>query len=154
MTQEKSKSKSVSLLPSLWEKVEAKAAQQYGTNRSTYIRELIEKDLEAEPQNNEQHYQSPLDSECFEDLLLDFCDASTRRDAAEALKYIDLDQTAFVTHILKQATAALSKVREGDNWEDIRMIAPHLEAYEKDFYRAAAEEQTPYKQKPRAPIAE
>jgi hypothetical protein len=45
MDDEKSKSKSVSLLPSIWEKVEQVAASRYGGNRSIYIRELIERDL-------------------------------------------------------------------------------------------------------------
>lgn len=41
----KAKSKSVSLVPQLWEQIETKAAATYGGNRSTYIRELIEQDL-------------------------------------------------------------------------------------------------------------
>lgn len=50
MSDEKAKSKSVSLLPSLWDQVEAKAKKSYGGNRSTYIRELVLADLEGRAQ--------------------------------------------------------------------------------------------------------
>lgn len=43
--EEKAKSKSVSLVPSLWLQVEAKAAAEYGGNRSDYLRTLVEQDL-------------------------------------------------------------------------------------------------------------
>jgi hypothetical protein len=43
----KAVSKSVSLLPSLWEKVEAKAKADFGDNRSSYFRELAIADLEG-----------------------------------------------------------------------------------------------------------
>ena len=49
---QKAKSKSVSLFPALWEKVEKKAKSEYSGNRSNYIRELIEADLEADPETN------------------------------------------------------------------------------------------------------
>lgn len=41
----KAKSKSVSLLPILWEKVEEKALKSHEGNRSSYIRKLVERDL-------------------------------------------------------------------------------------------------------------
>jgi hypothetical protein len=41
----KAKSKSVSLLPSLWERVEEKALKSHEGNRSSYIRKLVERDL-------------------------------------------------------------------------------------------------------------
>lgn len=41
----KAKSKSVSLLPSLWEKVEEKSLKSHEGNRSSYIRRLVERDL-------------------------------------------------------------------------------------------------------------
>ena len=46
MTEEpKAKSKSVSLLPELWEKVEAKALEGFSGNRSRYFQQLVENDL-------------------------------------------------------------------------------------------------------------
>lgn len=43
----KSISKSVSLEPSLWERVEAKAKTKWGGNRSAYLRDLATADLEG-----------------------------------------------------------------------------------------------------------
>jgi len=41
----KAKSKSVSFLPDLWVTVEEIAGKRYGGNRSAYLRELVERDL-------------------------------------------------------------------------------------------------------------
>lgn len=49
MDEPKAVSRSVSLLPELWERVEAKAAADWGGNRSAYIRSLAERDLEESP---------------------------------------------------------------------------------------------------------
>jgi Arc/MetJ-type ribon-helix-helix transcriptional regulator len=46
----KSKSKSVSLPPDMWERVEATATKRYGGNRSAYLRELVERDERGESQ--------------------------------------------------------------------------------------------------------
>lgn len=47
---DKARSKSVSLVPSLWEKIEHKAATEFGGNRSEYFRQLAEDDLAGKVQ--------------------------------------------------------------------------------------------------------
>lgn len=47
-SKDKIKSKSVSLPPELWLRIEAKAASQYDGNRSNYAKVLFERDLAAE----------------------------------------------------------------------------------------------------------
>lgn len=46
-SEEKSKSKSVSLPPPLWARVEEKASAKFGGNRSAYLRVLSERDLDG-----------------------------------------------------------------------------------------------------------
>lgn len=43
----KAKSKSVSFLPELWETIETVAEKGYGSNRSAYLRQLVERDLKG-----------------------------------------------------------------------------------------------------------
>lgn len=48
--EQKSKSKSVSLPPDMWDRIEARASARYGGNRSAYLRELVERDERGEAQ--------------------------------------------------------------------------------------------------------
>jgi hypothetical protein len=83
---EKAKSKSVSLLPRLWEQVEAKAEASYRGNRSDYFRELAERDLNGVPQSHEALAPSVL-----VDLAKSLCGPLVAKELE--LKLAGLDQS-------------------------------------------------------------
>lgn len=106
MDNEKTKSKSVSLTPSLWEKVEKHSELLYGNNRSKYIRELIEADLK----NNDNF--DKLSSRQNETMFVDLCEMLAGYTASErakrAFEFLQgkVSQRAFLEHILRRATFA------------------------------------------------
>lgn len=134
MAYEKSKSKSVSLFPSLWEKVEAKAALQHGRNRSDYIRELIEADL----RNDETG-----DTEALVNIAYDHCNSWVRGRLMDILKHHEIDQRELLARLLEETTQALESLNEGEDWRKIWVAKP---SYERVMLAA---EDPPKKKKPK-----
>lgn len=91
---------------------------------------------------------SPLDDNAYTQLVLDFCGGlfiKAQKLAAEQ----KLPQTEFLSHILQQSIGALQSTHPEDSWEEIKVIPPHLEVYEKNFEAAAEDppkQKTPTKQ--------
>lgn len=99
MDDPKAVSKSVSLLPDLWERVDAKAKASHGS-RSDYIRELITADMQPDK------LPGTADSDC----LVRLCEAFAPTYTGEMRKMVNgLDQPKALESLLKLfATGAMA----------------------------------------------
>ena len=99
----KAKSKSVSLQPELWDRAEAKAARHYGSNRSSYIRTLIENDLAgAETSPN------PTDERAVETLVSAYAPALAQ-ETKEWFEDAGMSQRRFLAQLVYHLTSAASE---------------------------------------------
>lgn len=115
MDNEKAKSKSVTLTPSLWEDVEKYAFTFYGGNRSQYIKDLIKADLKNKNEPSE------LPTKENENMFIDLCEMMTGYTATERAKKAfnglkgRVSQRRFLEHILTRASLAARWLNEHPN---------------------------------------
>lgn len=104
LTTEKAKSKSVTLTPSLWNRIDDQANRYYGSNRSNYIRNIIEEDLNGKA--NIINMPSKADEAFFVDLCEMLAGHTATERAKKAFEKLKIDQRTFLEHILKRAAIA------------------------------------------------
>lgn len=103
MAYEKSKSKSVSMVPSLWQRVEEKAGTGAGA-RSHYIRNLVERDLEQDSQCAELDAETPLTS-----LITSYFGYILPRYKRAQSKIGEFDEVLFLRNLIEQGIIAMNK---------------------------------------------
>ena len=112
---EKAKSKSVSLLPSLWEKVEQRASEDFGGNRSDYIRKLVDADISG------RNVGDPTSRSALEDLAEAFVPVLAPEIREWAQKR-DANQPLYLAGLLEAFTAHIRNDEHIECSEDMAVI--------------------------------
>lgn len=102
--------------------VNEKAKKLFRSKRSSYIADLIERDLAGEAIEIAKSNEN-----CFLDLADQFIDAEWEYHAAAALEKHKIPQSHFLGHILREASKALHDLSDGQDWHEIKCIIPASE---------------------------
>lgn len=104
----------------LMEKADQRSYELYNRqNRSAYIVDLIQRDLSGLCDPIKRN-----DSDCFVKLVAEFSDAEAEDLCKQAFTTLAVDQRHFLSHILKEAAFALSKLKKGQDWHFIKCMPP------------------------------
>lgn len=110
----KNVSKSVSLPPDMWERVEARAAARYNGNRSSYVRMLIERDERGESQR-----QTSISPTILQDLAAIYLPTRAAQLGDELMRPAKADPAAAIRQpvVIEQFLAALLRALSEPGFE-------------------------------------
>lgn len=110
----KSVSKSVSLPPDMWDRVEARAAAHYGGNRSSYMRMLIERDEKGEGMR-----QTAISATILQDLATLYLPTRAAQLGDELMRPAKTDPAAAIRQpvVIEQFLAALLRALSEPGFE-------------------------------------
>lgn len=113
-TPDKAKSKSVSLPPSMWDEVEAYAAEHHGGNRSAYLRLLYERDKAERAKR-----RSPVSPTILEDLARVYIPTRADQLIDELVKPGAKDPAAAINQpvVMEQLLVALLRALKVKDFE-------------------------------------